>query len=75
MERKRFANGNEIVDFGITKDSVNVYICLDNHLKRCNGVYPGNNTIAKECGISKEAVQKSIEQLNKIGFITKRSIK
>ena len=42
MKIKQFSNGNEIIDLGITKDSVNVYICLDKHLKSCNGIYPGN---------------------------------
>ena len=74
MERRKFSNGNEIVDFGITKSAVDVYRCLDRHLKKKNGVYPGNDTIAQECGISPIDVQSCIDQLHKIGFITEEPI-
>ncbi len=74
MKRRQFSNGNEVVDFGITKNSVNVYICLNSHLAKRNGIYPGTGTIAKECGISDQAVKESIQQLERIGFITTRPI-
>lgn len=75
MDRKRFSNGNEIVDFGITKSAVDVYRCLDRHLKKKNGIYPGNDIIAQECGISSTDVQSCIEKLHQIGFITEEPIK
>lgn len=75
MQTRTFSNGNKIIDFGITQNSVNVYVCLDKHLRRCNGVYPGDDVIAKECGITKEMVRKSIAQLKSAGFIQKRQVK
>jgi biotin operon repressor len=54
---------------------VDVYRCLDRHLKKKNGIYPGDDVIAQECGISSTDVQSCIEKLHQIGFITEEPIK
>lgn len=70
MDKKQFANGNTVIDCGITREAVAVYISLSRHLQKRNGIYPGDKIIAEESGVAEQDVPKYLEQLRHTGFIT-----
>lgn len=70
MDNKQFANGNTVIDHGITRETVAVYISLSRHLQKKNGVYPGDKTLAEESGVAEQDIPKCLEQLKRTGFIT-----
>jgi predicted transcriptional regulator len=74
MKIKAFSYGTAVMNFGLSKDAIHVYQSLCRHLRLHNGKYPGNEVIAKECGITALSVEQQLESLIHAGVIKEKRV-
>lgn len=74
MKMKAFSDGTAVMDLGLSKDAIHVYQSLCRHLRLHNGRYPGNDVIAKECGITALGVEQQINSLIHAGIIKEKRV-